>query len=220
MWQGDIVKDLYTIIYYTSNREDEALETRIRQILKKMSGGIPIVSVSQKPIDFGENICVGDVGANDHNLYRQIQIACETAKTPFVLSAEADNLYPPDYFTFENPELGKIYRYKNIWILKYWRTFFVKKRWCEGAQIIDREYYLKLLEEELKGMPMWLNEKHPRTNPFRALGEDFPRFGDGAVISLKTGNGLRANTLTDNSQYTRELPYWGNVKTVRRKLGI
>jgi hypothetical protein len=209
-----------TIIYYTSNREDEALETRIQQILRKMSGDIPIVSVSQKPIDFGTNVCVGDVGANDHNLYRQIQIACQTATTPFVLSAEADNLYPPDYFTFQSPELGKIYRYKNIWILKYWRTCFVKKKWCEGAQLADREYLLRLIDEELKGKPMWMEGKNTKTNPFRNLGDKFPRFGEGAVISLKTGNGLRPNTLTDNSQFTRTLPYWGSVRTVRRKLNL
>lgn len=210
--------ELFTIIYYTSNRENESLEKRIRDITRSISGNIPIVSVSQKPIDFGDNICVGDVGANDHNLYRQIQVACLRAKTPFVISAEADNLYPPDYFTFESPELGNIYRYKNIWVLKYWRTYFVKKRWCEGAQIADREYYLRLLERELDGKPMWINDKHPKTNPFRHLGNIFPTYGEGAVISLKTGDGLRANTMTDNTQYTRTLPYWGSVRTVRRKL--
>ena len=69
-------KDLFTIIYYTSNKEDEAFEGKTRKKLLEVCGDIPIISVSQKPIDFGKNICVGDVGACDANLYRQIQIGC------------------------------------------------------------------------------------------------------------------------------------------------
>jgi hypothetical protein len=209
-----------TIIYYTSNREDENFEKKIQKVLMRMNPGFPILSVSQKQIDFGENICVGDVGANDHNLYRQIQIACQSIFTPFVISAEADNLYPRDYFDIEPSKLDSIYRYSNVWILKHHRGYFFKKRWCEGAQIIGREYYLDLLEKELEGKPLWLNGHYP-TNPFRNLNQNWNWYGtDIPVVSIKTGLGLRANTLTIAGETTRSLPYWGTTRVVRTKLGL
>ena len=85
------IKDLATIIYYTSNREKESFENVIIDELKKVAkevGDIPIVSVSQKPIDLGKNICIGDVGANDINLMKQILLGCEAATTPYVFMAE------------------------------------------------------------------------------------------------------------------------------------
>jgi len=213
-------KDL-TLIYYTSNKENEDFEKKIQRIIKKISGDIRIISVSQKPIDFGENICVGDVGANDHNLYRQIQIACKEAKTPFVASLESDNLYPIDYIRLNPTRMDTLYRYNNIWILKYWRTYFVRKRWCEGAQIAGREFYLDLLEKEFENKPIWTTATRTKTNPFRNLGNNFLWYGtDIPVVSIKTGNGLRSNTITDNTRYTKELPYWGSSKIVKRKLGM
>jgi len=210
-----------TILYYTSNREDESFEKKIRSILLKINNDrYPIISISQKPIDLGRNICVGDVGVSDHNIYRQIQIGCQEAKTPFIISAEADNLYPHDYFNFIPEKIDVVCRYKNIWILKYWRTVFVRKPWCEGAQIIGREYYLDLIEKELAGKPQWLDGHYP-TNPFRYLNRGWDYYGtEIPVISFKTGKGLRSNTWTTNSDYTRILPYWGSVSTVRRKLRI
>ena len=63
-----------TILYYTSNREGEEFEGRIRQNILNVKGDLPIISISHKPIDFGENICVGDVGVSGFNMFRQIQI--------------------------------------------------------------------------------------------------------------------------------------------------
>ena len=61
------MRDDLTMIYYTANTEDPALENNVRNFLVKQANGIPIVSVSQKPIDFGTNICVGEVGFNHYN---------------------------------------------------------------------------------------------------------------------------------------------------------
>src|ERR1700687_5200912 len=89
-----------TIIYYSSNHEKPEFEQRIKDNILRVSSGLPIISVTQKPIDFGKNIVVGDVGTSGLNMFRQVQIACRAAKTKFVISAEADCLYPPDYFIF------------------------------------------------------------------------------------------------------------------------
>jgi len=50
------------------------------------------------------------------------------------------------------------------------------------------------------------------------LNKSWSVFGtDIPVVSIKTGQGLRANTLTDKIG-VKALPYWGSTKTVRRKL--
>jgi hypothetical protein len=207
-----------TILYYTSNREDEFFENNIRKILVKNSRKIfNITSISQKPIDFGDNICVGDVSANDNNIYRQILIGCEAVKTPFVILAEADNLYPYDYFNFDPPDLDDIYRYGLIYVMKQYRSWFFRKPTCEGAQIAGREYLISLIKEELKDNPIW-SEKQFKVNPYLQLKKSWQIFGtEIPVVSIKTGKGLRGNTRTELNG-VKQLPYWGRTKTVRRRL--
>ncbi|TAJ98753.1 MAG: hypothetical protein EPO36_14260, partial [Chloroflexota bacterium] len=141
-----------TIIYYSSNHEKPEFEDRIKDNILKVSGGLPIISVTHKPIDFGKNIVVGDVGASGFNMFRQVQIACREAKTRFVISAEADCLYPPDYFEFIPPRDDICYRDKNLYVMPQHRAFFWRKE--EGAthaQIIGREFYLKVLDKLFEG---------------------------------------------------------------------
>lgn len=206
-----------TILYYTSNREDETFEHKIQNVLKKIGKGFPIISVSQKPIDLGENICIGEVGANDFNLYHQILIGCKAAKTTFVTMAEADNLYPPDYFKFIPSRVDRVYRYDPIYVMKLHRSYFFRKPTCEGAQIVGREYLISLIEQEIGVDPGW-SDKQFKVNPYKNLDKDWGTYGsDIPVVSIKTGQGLRANTRT-HLIGCKELPYWGTTKIVRRKL--
>ena len=43
---------------------------------KESAGDTPIISVSQKPMDLGNNICVGDVERSSQNGYMQLLIGC------------------------------------------------------------------------------------------------------------------------------------------------
>lgn len=50
-----------TVVYYTSNKEHEYFENKVKKRLLKTIGDIPLISVSQKPMKgFGKNICVGE----------------------------------------------------------------------------------------------------------------------------------------------------------------
>jgi hypothetical protein len=214
-----------TIIYYTANREDDVFEAKIRAKLLENSGGLPIISVSQKPINLGKNICVGDVGYNDDNLYRQILIGCEAAKTKYVISAESDFLYPPDYFTFR-PPTNEVYRYDNVWILKYWHNEFFKKCWSEGAQIMSRELYIKILNRGLIGMPMW----NPAIGGHGMVGRRreymFPYlswkyYSGQPAVSVKTISGLRKQVGTiPGHEAPPELPYWGSGANLKQYLNL
>lgn len=229
-----------TVVYYTSNKENEEFEGRIReQILKAVDGKLPIISVSQKPINFGTNICVGEVGCHDWNAFRQLRIGIEAAKTKFIAAAEADVLYPPEYFDFE-PPTGECYHYTNFyamwrWVGKMYGRGFHRKAFSEGAQYASRDYWLSQFERVMGDGPMWRKEGEEMIHPNgkRIRLHVFGRYGFKSrlggwqdrpncpvpVIGIKTGQGLRSQSGTVKGEAPVEtLPYWGNAHALRIKL--
>jgi len=98
------------IVYYTNNDLDECLFKAVQSQLLKAADGIPIISVSQKPIDFGTNICVGDKPANYRSLYEQILIGAKASEPESILYlCEHDVFYNKSHFEFVPPEPTHIY---------------------------------------------------------------------------------------------------------------
>ncbi len=215
------MESLSTIIYYTSNRESERFERRVQEYLLRNCGGLPIVSVSQKPIGLGKNICVGDVGASGFNMFRQVLIGCEAATTPFVISAEADCLYPPEYFTFV-PERGDAcYRNSNLYVMGDHRDYwFYKGEGATHAQVVGREFYIQRLRKLFEGAPEWSveeknfpKERHRKEDVF---DEILYWRTENPCFQIKTHKGMRYYTHSDRTPiYT--LPYWGSGKELRRQ---
>jgi hypothetical protein len=209
-----------TILYYTSNRERQGFEERVKKNILKVRGDLPIISISQRPIDFGEkNICVGDVGASGFNMFRQVQLGCQAAKTRFIISAEADCLYPPDYFTYRPPKDDVCYRNTNLYVMPDARDFFFRKR--EGAthaQIVGRKFYLDTLTKLFEGAPKW-SVKEKNFPKERRRQEDVFRHieyyaTENPVFQIKTHKGMRYYTHSERIPIP-EIPYWGSGKTCR-----
>ncbi|MHC4620778.1 MAG: hypothetical protein ACYTEQ_23785 [Planctomycetota bacterium] len=210
--------DDLTIIYYTSNREKPEFERRVQKTLLDAAGGTPIISVSQKPMDFGENICVGEVGVSSQNAYRQLLIGAEKAKTRYVCTAESDNLYPKEYFDYkpDNDDIAHIAQ--PLWLLVALRGkakfFYVKPRGSESAMIINRELLIDRIKLMLKDCDYW--------GPYKANGDHFPYLlsltgrdyfvMDTAVVTIKTDQNMHRTTPHLPESKTRELPFWGDSK--------
>ena len=210
-----------TIIYYTSNKEEEEFERKVRENLLSNSGDLPIISVSHKPIDLGTNICVGDVGASGFNMFRQVQIACLEAKTKFVISAEADCLYPPDYFTFRPERDDMCYRDSNLYVMPDRRDFFFyKKEGATHAQIVGRKFYLATLEKLFAGAPKWsTKEKNFPKERFKkddVFDEISYWKSENPVFQIKTHKGMRYYTHSDRTPVP-SLPYWGSGRDIKKK---
>jgi len=210
-----------TICYYTSNKENPVFEQKVRDNILKNCGGLPIISVSHKPIDFGKNIVVGDVGVSGFNMFRQVQIALRECKTRFVLSCEADCLYPPDYFTFRPERDDRCYRNSNLYVMAHKRPLIWKKE--EGAthaQIIGREFYLKRLDELFKGCPEWSpDEKNfPRERLHKVDVFDEVEFykTENPVLQIKTSDSMRHHTHSDRIDRSA-IQYWGKATDIRKK---
>ncbi len=211
-------KNLVTGIYVSSNREKPEFEQKIRDDILSKNGNMPIVSVSQKPINFGYNICVGDVGTSGFNFCRQLLIACENVKTKFVLSLEADCLYSPYYFKFVPPELNAVYRNTNNYVIPYKQDFFYTKDSQTAFQVAGRDFLLNRLNYLLKGQPLWdiKMKNFPKEigKPFLEKWETFRT--KYACFGIKTGEGMRRQTNHGKEQIT-SLEYWGSAKSIRTK---
>ena len=207
-----------TIIYYSSNKEKPEFEQRVRDNILKQTN-LPIISVTQKPIDFGTNICVGDdIGVTGFNVCRQSLIACEKATTKFVITTEADTFYPPDYFTFEPDRDDICYRNTNLYVMGLRRNYFFKKN--EGAlhsQVIGRKYYIKRLKELLKGQPQWNKEmKNFPKEIGKPLFESFEYYQTkNPVVQIKTSEAMRHYTHSDRTPVYK-LPFWGDGKLFKK----
>ena len=95
---------MISIVYYTDNTLPEPLATAVQRQLIRSAEGKPIISVSQKPMDLGRNICLGDIGRSHLSIYRQILAGAEAADTELVGLAEHDCLYTPEHWNYVPPD--------------------------------------------------------------------------------------------------------------------
>lgn len=108
-----------TILYLTDNSLEEELASKCRDILKREAGNISIVSVSQKPIDLGKNICVGEIGRSWMSLYTQLLAGLNEIKTENIVIAEHDCLYTHEHLNY-TPTNPDIFWYNiNHWLVQW-----------------------------------------------------------------------------------------------------
>jgi len=216
-----------TVIYYTSNRESSRFEYKIRRTLRHTIKPlrIPLISVSQKPIDFGINICVGEVGVSGQNALRQFQIGAIEAKTRFVCTAEADFLYPREYFCFEPEYEDVAYRQLPMYVLFAQRgkarMYYPKLRGSFAAMVVGRDAVIKALDEILNGFGRWGmadESDHVMPDIFRVMKRS-SFVTSIPSISFKTDNNMHRKTPHYAAGRTRDLPYWGSgTELVKRYL--
>lgn len=206
-----------TLLYYSANTEDPAFEQRIIDDLVKKAGNIPIISVSHKPMTLGTNICVGeDKPFSYTSEWKQVLIGLKAATTKFVIAAESDCLYPPEYFTFTPPVEDMMYQYENIWMVwKHHNAFWKKTGYCEGAQMCGREYWIKCLEPLLPDTWETLTREEESALVKKIFPERRHWTGD-PVISFKTRDGVSYRTTFDSKTKTKELHPYGKIEEVKQ----
>ena len=212
------MRDDLTVIYYTSNREKPEFEERIRHTLLETIGDLPLISVSQKPIEFGKNICVGEVGLSAQNAWRQFQIGAMEANTKFVCSGEDDVLYAPDFFDFVPIREDAWYIAHPMYVL--WnlrgkkRAFGLKQQGSESAVIVGREYLISMIEGLLEGHGEGRWKREPELHgsiPLLFKDVKLEHFTTSVPsVTFKTDEDMHRRTFYKRGSITREIPYWGN----------
>jgi len=212
-----------TIVYYTSNTENEAFEEKIRQILLADSQGLPIISVSQRPITLGTNICVGEVGRSSYNQWRQLQIGVQAAKSKYIALAESDFLYSKEHFAFIPVDEDVFYAPLRVYQLctmknRVHKFIPMHKRFREGTSIVGREYLLTALDSML-GKETW---KPGIESPRNMLPHLFHErksvlyHNNVPVVTFRTDAGMHQHIHDDHPNGIDEIPYWGTVEDVKK----
>jgi hypothetical protein len=160
-----------TIIYITDNIIDEYIGNLCRENILKSIGDYPLISVSQKPMNFGKNICVGVMDRNSLSINKQMLIGIEASETKYIAIAEHDCLYSNEHFSFTPPDDGIFWYNENVWLMQLcsetlpeWNgTFSIfPKRKANSQLICEKNIMIKATKDRIDMMadPAWMS-KYP-----------------------------------------------------------
>lgn len=110
------------IIYYTDSRLNGLIYLMVQESI--LESGLPIVSCSLKPIDFGKNIVV-DSEPSMMTLFRQILKALENSNSDYIFFCEHDVLYHKSHFDFTPSRDDTYYYNTNVWRWDYPKDRFI-----------------------------------------------------------------------------------------------
>lgn len=154
--------DDLTLLYYTANKISEDFASNVRNhLLSLFPEGVALISISQKPIDFGENICVEGLEYSVYNIYKQVLIGAKAAKTKYVACCEDDSLYNREHFEHRPPE--NIFAYNKNRYLVNSTAYFWRNTPCMSTCIASTKLMVETLETRF--------EKFPNILPKKELGD-------------------------------------------------
>ncbi len=119
---SQVSKCVKGICYYTHNGFDQTkIGSEVKSRLQKISDDkkIPIVSASDKKIDFGiKNIHFPTAKVGWLSMFKKIVSTLEHSTVDIVYFAEHDVLYHPSHFDFTPPDKETFYYNQNVWFLR------------------------------------------------------------------------------------------------------
>lgn len=143
-----------SIVYYTANSIPEAFMEHTQRQLLAAAGYIPIVSVSHKPMVFGQNIVV-NFERSYLNIYRQALIGAKAASTKYIALAEDDVLYYAEHFAQRSAQ-GVFAYNMSVWSIFTWDAtpvFSYKDRRNLSGLICERGLFIEAMEERFVKWP-------------------------------------------------------------------
>jgi len=224
--------DNLTIIYYTPNLKHKEFAKKIRESLLVTIGNTPLISVSQKPLKFGHNICVGEIGRSYRNVYKQMLAGVKEAKTDYVGMAEDDTLYSPLHFNKAFYPPMNAFGYNMCrWSVCTWLkppVYSITNRLCNSNLVAPRKLLIELIEKRLAKYPE--GKKEPSAL-WSEPGKQDGKYGLGEYkihqyMTTPVVSFIHPETLAYEYLGTRKrinpiraynIPYWGSVKKLMEK---
>jgi hypothetical protein len=188
-----------SVLYLTDNSLDEKLAEFCRkQIIDNCESDVnigfdfDIISVSQKPIIFGKNICVGEIGRSWLSLYKQMMAGLEACETKYIGIAEHDVLYSSEHLQWIPPTDDTFYYNHNCWLVQWGGNHpelngmysYWPKRFALSQLVCNKE----LLKESIKERLSLLENGYHMVKGLKGAGE--PGVADNIAIGqLEAGSG-------------------------------
>jgi hypothetical protein len=217
-----------TIIYITASEIKESFAKYQREVLIKAIKGLPLISVSRKPLDFGLNI-LDTEPRSVSNIYKQILRAAKLATTEFVAIAEDDTLYHENHFTFR-PKADEFLYNQNRFALFTWGEpiYSWRDRVSNCSLIAPRKLLIEALEERFQkwpeGTPSNLTGELGRSMVEKNLGLTRRKlkevFGEVSVIQVNHDNASEERQVNHRKKLGQikayDLYHWGHAKDLRK----
>jgi hypothetical protein len=138
-----MAETMMDIIYITDSQLDESLAEKCRDYLAMAANGKRIISVSQKPLDFGDNICVGGIGRSALSIEKQIMEGLSASRADYVAIAEHDCIYSQEHFDFVPKDDGMFWYNKNLWVLNLGTACFSYRGRLVQSQMVCKRNLLE-----------------------------------------------------------------------------
>jgi len=210
------------IIYYTDNILKESFAKVIRERLKLSACGIPIVWVSQKPIDETPNIVL-DLSRSHRSMCIQIYEGLMYMNCETIFLAEHDVIYHPSHFDFVPPESDVFYYNRNRWWLDSKTGQASTNHNCFGAlsQLCAcRGLMINHYTERMDAYDRGINVRvHHGTEPGKHKGNIITNYEIGEFYSewpnvdIRHGrNFTKSDRFKKNYELSDSIPYWGRTK--------
>lgn len=113
-WEEKIAEVSKGIIYYTDNRLIEPIMSAAQRQIEHCRNGHELISVSLKPIEFGQNITL-ELERSPLTMFKQILAGLEASTADVIFFCEHDVLYHPSHFEFTPPHNDVFYYNENVW---------------------------------------------------------------------------------------------------------
>lgn len=216
-----------TAIFLTQNEVPEEWAKFHREVLLRELGGIPLVTLSRKPMGHllpGVNL-LQDKPKSLSNIYRQLLRGCKVATTDYIAVVEDDTLYPSEHF-LQHPPKDKIGYNMNHWSLFTWGvpTYSWRNRRGNYSMLSCRELVIEALEERFAKYPNGTSDRITgeigRPMVERNMGitlRDVHEFETTVgIVNFNHANASDRLQLTQRKSFGEiqafDIPYWGKAE--------
>ncbi len=203
--------------------------------------GLPVVSVTQKPMDLGTNFVYESDTQSTFDLYQQVLLGAKKAKTKYVAMAEDDVLYPYEHFHTRLPSGGKFLYNMNKWSIYTWTSpqifSFKENRKVLHQMSCERDLLIEALEERFAKYPTRksVNSKYfgepgryeskgklgvtvRETEEWSSKISCIP-FKHPEALDYRFTRRSHGTRLAHGKLRKTELPYWGKAKDIAKLYG-
>jgi hypothetical protein len=204
------------ILFYTDSRLDERLAGPVRDVLNVARGDIPIISISQKPLDFGEeNICIGEHEPSYPQMYRQILVGLRAVpRGTMVNMCEHDVFYHPSHFEYVPADRRRAHFNRNRYY--YHRdcdTFLLSRgKNCFSQGVGDRKPWIDHVKKRLTN---WKPMQIARRN----FHSEFPNVDVRHTQNFTNHGPLKNPWIRGRKKGVESIPGWGTVQNFRQTVG-
>lgn len=209
------------IIYYTDNILPEWLMLPLQKQLLHAAQKIPIISVSQKPVDFGENICIGELPrvykSMCYQLVKGLQRAADN-EANIIYIVEHDVIYHPSHFMFKPTARDAFFYDANAWML---RASDGQALHCNFTAVSLLTSYTNIaLEHYLERLDLIKKGKLPGNCGFEPGSHVVPnKHGVGTYPANKYCAAYPSIDIRHNNNYTRKDRFSRQARKERRRVG-